>query len=1259
LARPLNYPPELPVSARRAEIVAAIAANQVVVVAGETGSGKSTQLPKICLEAGRGRAGMIGHTQPRRIAARAVAERLAEELGVAVGGPVGYKVRFTERVSARTVVKLMTDGVLLAELAGDRLLQAYDTLIVDEAHERSLNIDFVLGYLALLLPSRPDLKVVVTSATLDTESFSRHFGEAPVIEVSGRSYPVEIRYRPAGGGPAGEPTSGESRAGSPSELAGRHAFGNSSSRGPGRSGPSRAGGASAGDVVQAVCDAVGELYAEGSGDILVFLAGEAEIGDVADALASSGPPGLEIIPLYGRLSSAEQRRVFEPHSGRRAVLATNVAETSLTVPGVRYVIDAGTARMSRYSRRTKVQRLPIEPISQASADQRAGRCGRLGPGICVRLYSEDDYKARPRFTDPEILRTNLASVVLQMAVIGLPDVERFPFIDPPDRRNVKDGVALLEELGALVADDGARRLTPLGRKLARLPLDPRLGRMVLEGARRGCLRELLVIASALAVQDPRERPAARQQDADRLHKRFEDTSSDFFSYLALWEYLAANKAEMSGTQFRLMCQRELISYQRVREWQDVHAELVDICAEIGLRPTLGEGPSRRSDVHRAVLSGLLTQVGARQGERKEFAAPRGARFCIWPGSVLAKRPPRWVMAAELVETSRLWGRVCAPVKAQWVERAASELLEWSFSEPLWDPAAGEAYLVARATLFGLPVVPGRRRELARLGRDRLAREMFIRSALVEGDWEAAPGFVARNAELLAGLAQAAERERRLGAAPGREELFAFYDARVPAQVVSGRTFESWWGGGRRELDATPADLGATGLTGGGGFPSTWPGASDLAVSYEWGGAGVSVDVPLARFADVAHELEWQVPGLRQDLVEALLRSLPKHLRRELAPVRERARAFVAEAGPADGLLLVVLARSMSEVAGADVRPADFDWSKVPDHLRAQVRVTGERGEVLAAGKDLGKLAADLRPLRERALAEAASSPRLGWGPAGRRSVRWEFGTLPQRFEADWHGQRLAGFPALADKTDEVEVVVLAEEASQREAMQAGVRRLVLLNIGQHQLASKLERTLDNRTKLAIGALAAFGYRTGRELAEDVVSAALNEVMARHDLPFDEAGFTCLVQRARGECPALSAQVMPAVSRIVSRLYELQGKLRSMPAYPSLEDARAHFARLGARCFVSRAGLGRLGDIERYVAGLEYRLGKLPANPSRDLQLSEKVQALEQLVSELPAPRREELRWLLEELRVSYFAQPVGTKVPVSEQRVLRALAEAR
>ncbi|HXW80481.1 MAG TPA: DUF3418 domain-containing protein, partial [Acidimicrobiales bacterium] len=850
LPNPLSYPDDLPISIRKDEILAALATSQVLVVAGETGSGKSTQLPKICLEAGQGRAGMIGHTQPRRIAARSIAERVADELGVAfacpVGSrPVGYKVRFTDRVGDATLLKVMTDGVLLAELHGDPELRSYDTLIIDEAHERSLNVDFILGYVKRLLPARPDLKVIITSATIDTERFSRHFDGAPVIEVSGRAYPVEVRYQPlvaeGDGTDEDEPP----------------------------------------DEVQAVCNAVEDLCREGPGDILVFLPGEREIRDTAEALvkagltktgptsagpAKTGVDGLDILALYGRLSSEEQHRIFEAHTGRRAVLATNVAETSLTVPGIRFVVDLGTARVSRYSRRTKVQRLPIERISQASANQRAGRCGRLGPGICVRLYSEDDFASRSAFTEPEILRTNLASVVLQMAAIGLGDIEGFPFVDPPDKRSVKDGVALLEELGALAptagdgrpgaparpglgarpglavrsgpssAGGGVWRLTAIGRKLARLPLDPRLGRMVLEAARLGCLEEVLVITAGLSVQDPRERPAEKREMALALHARFADQTSDFMSVLSLWGYLEERQAELSSSQFRRLCRKELISYQRTREWQNTVAQLVDICAQMGLVPTTG-GPdaahgAKRAEIHQAMLSGLLTQIGVREGDRTDFAAPRGARFAIWPGSVAAKKPPRWVMAAELVETGRLWGRVVAPVRPQWVERATAHLLKWAYSEPFWDKDRGSAFVLGTATLYGLPVVTRRAVELSRLDRS-LAREMFIYHGLVERDEDylahGVPGFAGENRELLDHYRALLQRARRHDLMVGDEALAEFYRSRLGPDVTSATTFWAWWqrlnDAGRTSMTAAPEDLwGRSAMSlDASDFPDVWAG----------------------------------------------------------------------------------------------------------------------------------------------------------------------------------------------------------------------------------------------------------------------------------------------------------------------------------------------------------------------------------------------------------------------------------------------------
>ena len=757
----ITYPAALPVTTRRDDIAAAIRDHQVVIVAGETGSGKTTQIPKICLDLGRGVTGMIGHTQPRRLAARTVADRIAEELGTELGDVVGYKVRFTDQVGENTLVKLMTDGILLAELTGDRDLSRYDTLIIDEAHERSLNIDFILGYLTRLLPRRPDLKVVITSATIDTERFAAHF-DAPVVEVSGRSYPVEVRYRPVV-----DPDDPEAD-------------------------PDR-------DEIEAIGDAVAELQRVGPGDVLVFLPGEREIRDTADALAKRNFRNTEILPLYARLTTAEQHRVFAAHSGNRIVLATNVAETSLTVPGIRYVVDTGLARVSRYSRRLKVQRLPIEKVSQASANQRAGRCGRVADGICIRLYAEDDFDARPEFTDPEILRTNLASVILQMIALDLGDLAAFPFVDKPDLRAVGDGLALLNELGAL--EHGHRTLTAVGRALSTLPVDPRLGRMLVEADRTGCLREVLVITAALSIQDPRERPTEQRQAADagtpaspRSREDRRD-GSDFVAFLKLWEYVQEQRAALTGNRFRKLLREEFLHFLRIREWQDLHGQLRSAARNAGM--TLNDVPADADRIHVAVLSGLLSQVGLREAETREFLGARGAKFMIFPGSPLAKKPPRWVMAAELVETSRLWARTVARIQPEWIEPLAGHLVKRTYSEPHWSRKRAGAVAVERVTLHGVPIVVGRDVDLGRIDPE-LARELFLRHALVEGDWDSRHAFFAANRALLDDVEELETRARRRDLVVDEDTLFAFYDARVPAEVVSGRHFDTWWKRERRD-----------------------------------------------------------------------------------------------------------------------------------------------------------------------------------------------------------------------------------------------------------------------------------------------------------------------------------------------------------------------------------------------------------------------------------------------------------------------------
>ncbi|MGA9834681.1 MAG: ATP-dependent RNA helicase HrpA, partial [Trebonia sp.] len=1029
----ISYPAELPVSQRRDDIAQAIRDHQVVIVAGETGSGKTTQLPKICLELGRGVTGQIGHTQPRRIAARTVAERIAEETSTQLGTAVGYKVRFTDKSGDNTLVKVMTDGILLNEIASDRDLYRYDTLIIDEAHERSLNIDFILGYLRQLLPRRPDLKVIITSATIDPERFAAHFAiddqPAPIIEVSGRTYPVEVRYRPIADP---EQRDTEDR-----------------------------------DQIQAISDAIDELSANGPGDILVFFSGEREIRDTADAL--KGRKNLEVLPLYGRLSAAEQHRVFElpasrTMSHRRVVLATNVAETSLTVPGIRYVIDPGTARISRYSLRTKVQRLPIEPISQASANQRKGRCGRVADGICIRLYSEEDFDSRPEYTDPEIQRTNLASVILQMAAARLGDIRAFPFVDPPDPRSITDGVRLLEELNAMKSD----RLTDTGRKMARLPVDPRIARMIIEADRQGCAREVLVIAAALSIQDPRERPADNQQAADTAHRRFAQPESDFLTFLALWDYLTDRQRELSGSAFRRMCRAEFLNYLRVREWQDLHAQLQSLSADLGL--STDSSSSERARVHTALLAGLLSHVGMKvvltarpgtppeRGRRPlpEYLGARGTRFAIFPGSALARKPPDWVVAAELVETSRLWGRIVASVEPEWVEPVAAHLVKRSYSEPRWSKSRGAVIATEKVTLYGIPIVADRTVNFDRI--DPVAsRELFIRHALVEGDWETRHHFFRDNATLLAEAAELEQRARRRGLVAGEDALFEFYDARVPADVTSARHFDAWWKRQRHQtpdlLTLTLDDLlsaeAAEALELDSAYPEVWTsetqgpaaaGQRALSLSYAFEPGtetdGVTIDIPLSTLNQARpEEFSWQVPGLRHELVTELIRSLPKALRRELVPAPDVAREVLARLDgttPA-GDIRDVLSRELLRLRGVRVPPDAFDLEKLPAHLRITFRIV-DNGRVLALGKDLAALQRQLRPkLRATLSARASALTRTGL-------TTWDIGTLPQVFTDG----EVKAYPALVDNGDAVDVRLFETPETARAAMLAGTRRLILL-----------------------------------------------------------------------------------------------------------------------------------------------------------------------------------------------------------------------
>ncbi|HEV2891274.1 MAG TPA: ATP-dependent RNA helicase HrpA [Frankiaceae bacterium] len=1201
-ARPVvTYPPELPVSQARDELAEAIERHQVVVVAGETGSGKTTQLPKICLDLGRGVRGTIGHTQPRRIAARTVADRIAEELGTELGTAVGFKVRFADRSGDDTLVKLMTDGILLAEIQHDRELRQYDTLIVDEAHERSLNVDFLLGYLKRLLPRRPDLKVIVTSATIETERFSEHFGGAPVVTVSGRTYPVEVRYRP------------------PEEDA---------------------------DPVQAVVEAVVELQYEGPGDVLVFLSGEREIRDTADALRRLDLRDTEVLPLYARLSHAEQHRVFErPRSGRRVVLATNVAETSLTVPGIRYVVDPGTARISRYSTRLKVQRLPIEPVSQASANQRKGRCGRVAEGICVRLYSEEDFASRPEYTDPEIQRTNLASVVLQMTALGLGQVEEFPFVDPPDPRAVRDGIALLHELGAIESPRGTPRLTQVGRRLASLPLDPRFGRMVLEADSHGCLREVLVIAAGLTVQDPRERPTDKQQQADAMHARFVDPTSDFLSYLTLWNHVQERQDALSSSGFRRLCKAEFLHYLRVREWQDLHGQLTRIVNDLGLHA--GDTAADPKRVHTALLAGLLSHVGLKEGERNEYLGARGARFAVFPGSALFKKPPRWVVAAELVETSRLWGRICARIEPEWVEPLASHLVVRRHSEPRWSRKRGAVVATERVTLYGIPIVVGRTVDYGRID-PVVSRSLFIRAALVEGDWETHHAFFKTNAALRAEVEGLEDRARRRDLVVDDEVLYDFYDERVPADVVSARHFDAWWKKERRarpDLLTFPRSLLVRGAVDLGDFPGEWvAGDLRLPLTYRFDPGdpadGVTAHVPLAVLPRVSgDDLAWQVPGLRHDLVTALVKSLPKSLRVSFVPVPDTAAAVLRRMAPRSGPLLDVLGDELLRMTGTVVPYDAWDWSKVPPHLRMNVRVLDDAGRVVAEGRDVEALREAVRPAVKEALSSAASSLER------RGLTSWV--DVPRTFASG----TVRGFPALVDEGATVGVKVLATEAEQAAAHRAGVRRLLLLALPD-PLRAVVGR-LPKQTKLALGLSP---YPTVPALLADCVVAALDSFIG--DVPWEAAEYEALRERVRPGLADATYEVVVAAADALAA----ERRVREQGDLP--DDVRAQLDRLVHAGFVAEVGRARLRDLPRYLAAVEVRLERLPRDPSRDRLGTTVVQSVEKeydaLVASLPPARRgtEEVarvRWMIEELRVQLFAPTMRTAFPVSEKRVLRAM----
>ncbi|MFF0403341.1 ATP-dependent RNA helicase HrpA [[Kitasatospora] papulosa] len=1250
----LSYPEQLPVSQKKDEILEAIRDHQVVIVAGETGSGKTTQIPKICMELGRGVRGMIGHTQPRRIAARTVAERVADELKTPLGEAVGWKVRFTDQVNPdATFVKLMTDGILLAEIQTDRELLAYDTIIIDEAHERSLNIDFLLGYLARLLPKRPDLKVVITSATIDPERFAKHFGEAPIVEVSGRTYPVEVRYRPLLEG-ADDDTADSDR-----------------------------------DQITAICDAVDELDHEAPGDVLVFLSGEREIRDTADALNKRNLRHTEVLPLYARLSHAEQHRVFQRHTGRRIVLATNVAETSLTVPGIKYVIDPGNARISRYSHRTKVQRLPIERISQASANQRKGRCGRTSDGICIRLYSEDDFLTRPEFTDPEILRTNLASVILQMTAAGLGDIEKFPFIDPPDHRNIRDGVQLLQELGALETaekspEEGKRgqRLTPLGRKLSQLPVDPRLARMVLEADKNGCAREVMVIAAALSIQDPRERPSEKQTQADQNHARFKDETSDFLAFLNLWRYIREQQKERGSSSFRRMCKQEYLNFLRIREWQDIYAQLRTVAKQMGItveEPKGDEGVPEQA-VHTSLLAGLLSHIGLKDTEKNEYLGARSAKFAIFPGSALFKKQPRFVMSAELVETSRLWARVNAKVEPEWIEPLAQHLLKRTYSEPHWEKDQAAVMAYERVTLYGVPIVAQRKINFGRIDQEA-SRDLFIRNALVEGDWRTHHQFFHDNRKLLGEVEELEHRARRRDILVDDETLFDFYDRRIPEHVVSGAHFDSWWKHKRRdEPDALDFERSMlinekAGAVTKDDYPDSWrQGKLKFRVTYQFEpGAdadGVTVHIPLQVLNQVTSEgFDWQIPGLREEVVTELIRSLPKPIRRHYVPAPNYATKFLDRAVPLQEPLPLTLARELQRMVGVPVTADDFDLSRVPDHLKITFRVTDERRRKVAEDKDLEALKVQLRPKARQALSKAAAATA---GPSGESIERsgltdWTIGTLNRVFETRRAGQPVKAYPALVDQGATVAVRLFDTEAEQQQAMWRGTRRLILLNIPVNPAKFASDK-LTNQQKLA---LSRNPHGSIQALFDDCATAAADRLIAAHGGPaWDEASFRKLYDKVRAGLVDLTVRTIGQVQQILAAWQACERRLKatnSLVLINNVTDVRDHLARLVPPGFVTATGLPRLPDLMRYLVAEDRRLQQMPTNVQRDTTRMEKVHEmqdeyawlLEQLPQGRPVPKAVlDIRWMIEELRVSYFAHALGTAQPVSDKRIVKAIDAA-
>ena len=1259
---PIVFPESLPVSQRKAEIEKLLSEHQVIVVAGETGSGKTTQLPKMCLELEFGNLGTIGHTQPRRIAARSVAARIAEELQTELGDLVGYKVRFNDQISDNTQIKLMTDGILLAEIQTDRFLNQYSCLIIDEAHERSLNNDFILGYLKQLLPRRPDLKVIITSATIDVERFSKHFNNAPIIEVSGRTYPVEVRYRPV----AEEDDQ---------------------------------------DKLQGILNAVDELQAEGRGDILIFMNGEREIRDTAEALQKQNLKHTEILPLFARLSAQEQNKIFHPSGLNRIVLATNVAETSLTVPGIKYVIDPGTARISRYSYRTKVQRLPIEPISQASANQRKGRCGRVSEGICIRLYSEEDFNNRPEFTDPEILRTNLASVILQMTALGLDDIEAFPFVDAPDKRHIQDGVKLLEELGAIQpkkykSRDGARlptrakdvsankngtryetcaieseekkqgwELTPIGRQLAQLPVDPRLAKMLLSAVDFGSVYEVMIIVSALSIQDPRERPTDKQQASDEKHRRFADKKSDFLAFLNLWNYVQAQQKELTKNQFRRQCQKDFLNYLRIREWQDIYQQIRLAVREMGL--PINSEKAEYQQIHTALLSGLLSHIGLKEAEKQQYLGARNAHFAIFPNSVLFKKQPKWVMAAELVETSKLWGRMVAEIEPEWIEPLAEHLTKKSYSEPRWSKSRGAVIADEKVSLYGVPIVAARPVNYGAID-PIVSREIFIQSALVEGDWNTKHKFFKQNQQLIREVEELEHKSRRRDILVDERTLFEFYDQRIGTDVVSQKHFDTWWKKAEKQ-DPELLNFERSFLINDDAeqvskldFPNFWhQGNLKLKLTYQFepgtDADGVTVHIPLPLLNQVEMTgFDWQIPGLREELVIALIKSLPKSYRRNFVPAPNYAQAFLGRAVPLEKPLLDTLIYELRRMTGITVEAEHWHWEQIPSHLKMTFRVVDENGKKIAESMNLDELKFSLKDRVQESISAVADD---GIEQSGLHI--WSFAELPQCYEQKQRGFSVKAFPAIVDEKDAVGIKLFETEFEQSVAMQQGLRRLLLLNVPSP--IKYLHEKLPNKAKLGL-------YFTpfGRvlDLIDDCIACAVDKLIADFGgFVWNEESFDKLRDFVRENVNEVTVDIAQKVEQILTLTHQLNQRLKGKMDFTmafALSDMKSQISGLIYQGFVQKSGYARLPDLLRYLQAIDKRMDKLAQDVNRDraamLRVEQVQQAYQQLLAKLPKSKPisdevAEIRYMIEELRVSLFAQQLGTKYQVSEKRVLMVINE--